>query len=281
MDRYSNNQSAHYSAAAATPASSRVRTVQLSHPGLRRRAKEGSRQAASSAPGDSASRADAGAGRNIALADAGASARRGKGSSHSRRVAPTPAATPAATDGDTSSGRFSSRAARTNFMKYAADNLAVHAIYEFTTGRTKPLAIALVILAILGGLYSPVRDYYVAYRTGDILARQLQVSEQYNESLQSDVSKLLSKEGIEDEARSKLGLVMPGEKTLEVKGLDDDSSSDSSDSSSSLTASEIAKREAEVAAEAPWYIKVLDTVFFYSGVDGQEVSSTGNAASGE
>ena len=166
-------------------------------------------------------------------------------------------------------------------MKYAADNRAVHAIYEFTTGRTKPLAIALVILAILGGLYGPVRDYYVAYRTGDILARQLQVSEQYNESLQSDVSKLLSKEGIEDEARSKLGLVMPGEKTLEVKGLDDDSSSDSSDSSSSLTASEIAKREAEVAAEAPWYIKVLDTVFFYSGTGSQEVSSSGNSTSGE
>lgn len=277
MDRYSNNQSAHYSAVAATPASSRVRTVQLSHPGLRHRVKEDSRQAASPAPGDSASRADAGAGRNIALADAGASARRGKGSSHSRRIAPTPAAT----DGGASGRRSSSRAARTNFMKYAADNRAVHAIYEFTTGRTKPLAIALVILAILGGLYSPVRDYYVAYRTGDILARQLRVSEQYNESLQSDVSKLLSKEGIEDEARSKLGLVMPGEKTLEVKGLDDDSSSDSSDSSSSLTASEIAKREAEVAAEAPWYIKVLDTVFFYSGVDGQEVSSTGNATSGE
>ena len=166
-------------------------------------------------------------------------------------------------------------------MKYAADNRAVHTVYEFTTGRTKPLAIALVILAILGGLYGPVRDYYVAYRTGDILARQLQVSEQYNESLQSDVSKLLSKEGIEDEARSKLGLVMPGEKTLEVKGLDDDSSSDSSDSSSSLTASEIAKREAEVAAEAPWYIKVLDTVFFYSGTGSQEVSSSGNSTSGE
>ena len=275
MDRYSNNQSAHYSAAEST--SSRVRTVQLSHPGLRRRAKETSQQAASSAPADRASRPAAETGRNVALADADAFARRGKGPSRNRRVAPAPAGK----DGAVPSGRSTSRAARTNFMKYAADNRAVHAVYEFTTGRTKPLAIALVILAILGGLYGPVRDYYVAYRTGDILARQLQVSEQYNESLQSDVSKLLSKEGIEDEARSKLGLVMPGEKTLEVKGLDDDSSSDSSDSSSSLTASEIAKREAEVAAEAPWYIKVLDTVFFYSCTGSQEVSSSGNSTSGE
>ena len=166
-------------------------------------------------------------------------------------------------------------------MKYAADNRVVRAIYEFTTGRTKPLAIALVVLAVIAGLYGPVRDYYVAYRTGDIIARQLQVSEQYNESLQSDISKLLSKEGIEDEARTKLGLVMPGEKSLEVKGLDGDSSSDSSDSSSSLTASEIAKREAEVAADAPWYIKALDAVFFFFGPDGQEVSSTGNSTSGE
>lgn len=269
MDRYSNNQSAHYSAAGSTP--SRVRTVQLSHPGLRRRAKEPSRQAASPVPADRAPHPAAGTGRNVALADADAFARRGKEPSHNCHVAPTPAGK----DG------VASRATRTNFMKYAADNRVVHAIYEFTAGRTKPLAIALVILAILGGLYGPMRDYYVAYRTGDILARQLQVSERYNKSLQSDVSKLLSKEGIEDEARSKLGLVMPGEKQLEVKGLDGDSSSDSSDASSSLTASEIAKREAEVAAEAPWYIKVLDTVFFYSGVDGQEVSSSGNSTSGE
>lgn len=269
MDRYSNNHSARYSAAAGT--SSRVRTVQLSHPGLRRRAKEPSRQAASPVPADRASHPAAGTGRNVALADADAFARRGKEPSHNCHVAPAPAGKDGA----------ASRATRTNFMKYAADNRAVHAIYEFTTGRTKPLAIALVILAILGGLYGPMRDCYVAYRTGDILARQLQVSERYNKSLQSDVSKLLSKEGIEDEARSKLGLVMPGEKQLEVKGLDGDSSSDSSDASSSLTASEIAKREAEVAAEAPWYIKVLDTVFFYSGVDGQEVSSSGNSTSGE
>lgn len=275
MDRYSNNQSAHYSAAGSTP--SRVRTVQLSHPGLRRRTKEPSRQVASPVPADSASHPAVGTGRNVALADADAFARRGKEPSHNCHVA----SAPAGKDGAAARGRSSSRATRTNFMKYAADNRAVHAIYEFTTGRTKPLAIALVILAILGGLYGPMRDYYVAYRTGDILARQLQVSERYNKSLQSDVSKLLSKEGIEDEARSKLGLVMPGEKQLEVKGLDGDSSSDSSDASSSLTASEIAKREAEVAAEAPWYIKVLDTVFFYSGVDGQEVSSSGNSTSGE
>ena len=273
MDRYSNNQSAHYSAAGST--SSRVRTVQLSHPGLRRRVKEPSQQAASPVPADRASHPAAGTGRNVALADADAFA--GKEPSHNCHVAPTPAGK----DGAASRRRSSSRATRTNFMKYAADNRAVHAIYEFTTGRTKPLAIALVILAILGGLYGPMRDYYVAYRTGDILARQLQVSERYNKSLQSDVGKLLSKEGIEDEARSKLGLVMPGEKQLEVKGLDGDSSSDSSDASPSLTASEIAKREAEVAAEAPWYIKVLDTVFFYSGVGGQEVSSSGNSTSGE
>ena len=277
MDHYSNNQSAHYAAATATPSSSRVRTVQLSHPGLRRRARESAWQADPSAPAGRTFRAAAETGRNVALADADASTRVAKEPARNRRVTTTAVAT----DGGTSTRRPLSRAGRTNFMKYAADNRVIRAIYEFTTGRTKPLAIALVVLAVVAGLYGPVRDYYVAYRTGDIIARQLQVSEQYNESLQSDISRLLSKEGIEDEARTKFGLVMPGEKSLEVKGLDGDSSSDSSDSSSSLTASEIAKREAEVAADAPWYLKALDAVFFFSGPDGQEVSSTGNSSSGE
>ena len=53
-----------------------------------------------------------------------------KRQSHNCHVAPTPAGK----DGAAARGRSSSRATRTNFMKYAADNRAVHAIYEFTTG---------------------------------------------------------------------------------------------------------------------------------------------------
>ena len=73
MDHYSNNQSAHYAAATATPSSSRVRTVQLSHLGLRRRARESARQADPSVPAGRTSRAAAETGRNVALADADAS----------------------------------------------------------------------------------------------------------------------------------------------------------------------------------------------------------------
>ena len=171
-----------------------------------------------------------------------------------------------------------------------------------------------------------MRDLYAAYRTGDILERQLAVRESYNKTLETEVNKLLSTEGIEDAARQNLGLVMPGEHAVEVIGLEDeagDSSSDeaSSDSSGSADASdasadqsgdaagdesdasdaqdaastdsgasdsatgassdpntsaEVEAAEQAVANDAPWYIKVLDAFFFYQGVEGQTVSSTGD-----
>lgn len=171
---------------------------------------------------------------------------------------------------------------RTNLMKYAADNRVVRAIYDFTTGSTKPLFIALVVLVVAASLYGPVRDCYVAYRTGEVLAKQVALRESYNKSMQSEVDTLLSREGIEDAARSKLGLVMPGETKLTVTGLDDssssDSSSDSSNSSSTsdtITADELEQQENAAINDAPWYIKALDVVFMFTGTSGQTVTSSG------
>lgn len=224
-------------------------------------------------------------------------------------------------------------------MRYASDNKVVQALYGITTGPYKYLLILLVIVAAGVSLYFPIRDYYVAYRTNDILTRQLQLREAYNESLQSDVDQLLSTEGIENAARENLGLVMPGEKRIDVVGSvgdgadssdastgedsgdasdaegssstqdggadasggdasQDDSSSGSTDAGTSgdsggdatsdgsgsddsstqkvpTTSAELREAEAAIAEEAPWYIKALDTLFFYQGVDGQKVSSTG------
>lgn len=180
---------------------------------------------------------------------------------------------------------------RTNLMKYAADNRVVRAIYDFTTGSTKTLFIALVVLVVAASLYGPVRDCYVAYRTGEVLAKQVALRESYNKSMQSEVDTLLSREGIEDAARSKLGLVMPGETRLTVTGLDDSNSSDSSsdassDSSSSdssnsssasdtITADELEQQENAAINDAPWYIKALDVVFMFTGTSGQTVTSSG------
>lgn len=175
-------------------------------------------------------------------------------------------------------GQQGGRRHSSNFMHYANDNRVVRAVYEFTHGSTKPLFIAIVIIAALVSLYFPVRDLYVAKRTGDILAKQVAIRKEYNDSLQKDVDKLLSEQGIKDTATDKLGLVMPGEKKIDVVGLDDGSSSSSSkkDTEQSKKSSEVAKAEQKVAEDAPWYVHALDTVFGFKGVEGQEVTSTGN-----
>lgn len=201
---------------------------------------------------------------------------------------------------------------QSGFMRYAADNRAVQALYGFITGNTKPLFIALVIAAVIGGLYFPVRDFYVARRTEDILSRQVALREAYNDSLQSDVDRYLSQEGIEEAARSELGMVLPGETRIEVTGQDDGESStsatdgegsgqDSSDGSADgadasgtdagqtddegeeqqsevpSTALEEEQTELAAAQDAPWYIRVLDAIFFFDGVKGQpKPSSTTN-----
>ncbi len=162
-------------------------------------------------------------------------------------------------------------------MRYAADNRIVQTVYQFTTGSTRYLFYGLVVLAVAIGVYFPVRDLYTAYRTGDILERQLEVRNDYNEVLEDKVNRLLSTEGIEDIARENLGLVMPGEQVVTVTGVEADESS----SDDSATASEVENAELAVVDDAPWYIKVLDAIFFYRGVEGQVVSSAGEAESEE
>lgn len=169
----------------------------------------------------------------------------------------------------------SSRLQNSNFMRYANDNSVIKALYDFTHGTTRPLFIALILIAVGVGLYFPVRDLYVAKRSGEILAQQVKIREEYNESLQKDVDKLLSEDGIKDVATEKLGLVMPGEKKINIEGLDDDTSA-KKDSSQAKAASKVEAAEQKVAQDAPWYIKMLDTVFMFNGVEGQEVASSGN-----
>ena len=293
MDRYQNN----YDSAAAVADSgdlSRGRTVALSDRSMRRaaHAADASRTAVPLA----SRRTAAAAGSSADAASRGETPRGAHRYSAAQRAEAAPAREYARAPVK-ASAKKKKRAAearrQTNFMKYAADNRFVQALYNFSTGRYKPVFILLVVAVALAGLYGPVRDCYVAYRTGDILARQVELREKYNEGLQSDVNTLLSREGIEDKARKDLGLVMPGETTLTVEGLDDDSgdsssssdsssedsssSSDSSDSSDSttMTAEELEQAENDVINDSPWYIKALDVVFFFTGTSGQTVTSTG------
>ena len=174
------------------------------------------------------------------------------------------------------SSRASSRLSGSDFMHYANDNAVVKAIYDFTHGSLRPLFIGIVVALALVSLYFPVRDLYVAKRSSDILAKQVEIREQYNDELQKSVDKLLSEEGIKDAASEDLGLVMPGETRIDVLGLDDDSdSSSSSKSSNAKKASEVAKEIEEVGKDAPWYIQTLDMLFGFNGVEGQTVASSG------
>ena len=160
---------------------------------------------------------------------------------------------------------------RTNFMKYANDNRVVRAIYAITTG--------------------PQRDLYVSYRTGDILAKQEAIQQEYKDGLETEVESYLSEQGIEEAAR-KQGMVMPGERSITVTGDGSSTDSNSQDSTSSssadaasssdsgalTTASQVEAAEQQVYADAPWYVKALDRVFFFSGVEGQAVVSAGDAS---
>ena len=192
-----------------------------------------------------------------------------------RSARPAHAQRPSAQTHDRSS-RPSNRLSGSDFMHYANDNAVVKAIYDFTHGPQRGLFIGIVVVLVLVSLYFPVRDLYVAKRSSDILAKQVDIRQQYNDELQKSVDKLLSEEGIKDAATEDLGLVMPGEKRIEVQGLDDDSDSSSSKKSSNAKkASEVAKEIEEVGKDAPWYIQALDMLFGFNGVEGQTVVSNG------
>ena len=172
--------------------------------------------------------------------------------------------------------RPSNRFSGSDFMHYANDNAVVKAIYDFTHGPQRGLFIGIVVVLVLVSLYFPVRYLYVAKRSSDILAKQVEIRQQYNDELQKSVDKLLSEEGIKDAATEDLGLVMPGETKIDVLGLDDDSDSSSSKKSSNAKkASEVAKEIEDVGKDAPWYIQTLDMLFGFNGVEGQTVVSNG------
>lgn len=172
--------------------------------------------------------------------------------------------------------RPSSRLSGSDFMHYANDNAVIKAIYDFTHGPQRPLFIGIVVALMLVSLYFPVRDLYVAKRSSDILAKQVEIQQQYKDELQKSVDKELSEEGVKDMASERLGMVMPGEIRIDVQGLDDDSDSPSSKKSSNAKkAAEVAKEIENVGKDAPWYIQTLDMLFGFNGVEGQTVASSG------
>ncbi len=115
-----------------------------------------------------------------------------------------------------------SRPVQQDLMRYASDNAVVRWFYALTTGPRRYLFYGVVAVLLLMGIYGPVRDFYIARRTVMILEEQTAIRTEYNEALGDEVGSLMSEEGIEDTARKDLGMVMPGEQTITVEGLDGD-----------------------------------------------------------
>lgn len=254
MDQIYDNR--YYSAGSHEPSSRRARTVQLGGSGYTGADRPAQRPTNTSRP---RAQMNTSADRPPRSARATHASRTQRPSAHAHEKSTRP----------------SNRLLGSDFMHYANDNALVKAIYDFTHGSLRPLFIGIVVVLALVSLYFPVRDLYVAKRSNDILAKQVEIREQYRDEMKKDTDKWLSEEGIKDRARE-LGMVMPGEKRIEVQGLDEDSDSSSSKKSSNAKkASEVAKEIEEVGKDAPWYIQTLDMLFGFGGVEGQTVASSG------
>lgn len=118
-------------------------------------------------------------------------------------------------------------------------------------GRHRVLVATLVAIAVvISVLYAPVRQLYVAHRAHDALSAQLDSVNATNSSLQGEVDSLMTREGIEDEAR-RLGYVYKGETAVDMAGVDDHS--DPKGASGAATED----------ARLPWYTSALDYIFNY------------------
>lgn len=104
-----------------------------------------------------------------------------------------------------------------------------------------------VLVAAVVLLYGPAATYYRAWRAGLDLQAQYDALAQSNDQIQQQNDALLTRKGIEEEARRR-GYVGAGETGVVVEGLPDDSAS-----------------SFDATPEYPWYVGVGDVIFGYEG----------------
>lgn len=137
--------------------------------------------------------------------------------------------------------------ARVEAAQHAKDAVAakVGAVGGFYASH-KLLCIAVgVLVAVVLLLYGPAATYYRAWRAGLDLQAQYDALAQSNDQIQQQNDALLTRKGIEEEARRR-GYVGAGETGVVVEGLPDDSTSSS-----------------DATPEYPWYVGVGDVIFGY------------------
>lgn len=106
------------------------------------------------------------------------------------------------------------------------------------------IAVGVLVAAALL-LYGPAATYYRAWRAGLDLQAQYDALAQSNDQIQQQNDALLTRKGIEEEARRR-GYVGAGETGVVVEGLPDDSTGSS-----------------DATPEYPWYVGVGDVIFGY------------------
>lgn len=116
--------------------------------------------------------------------------------------------------------------------------------------------VAIVVLALM--LYPPIKALYGASRTNALLSTQLSSVTATNDTLQGEVDNLMTREGIEDEARRR-GYVTEGDTPVDMSGVED-SGGASSDST-------VSTDESASTASDPWYVSALDFIFGYNPAD--------------
>ena len=174
-----------------------------------------------------------------------------------RTAKPTQAANPSKSQAFSSEGgRIHAEKRATRKEAKSFSRLQQLVAWYANLGKFRGLFMAVgVIVLVVVALYAPTRSWYSTQRDAALYTKQLQTLKEDNAALQENVTRLQSKEGIEDEAR-KRGYVGPGETSVTINGMTDGSSEAKTDAS---------KNSLEgVSTDDPWYIKILDSVFFYT-----------------
>lgn len=108
------------------------------------------------------------------------------------------------------------------------------------------LVVTAVLLFIFAALYAPAQGLYCAWRDQGVQQEELAELTKTNDQYQSDINRLQTREGIEDEARRR-GYVAEGESEIVVDG----------------TLPEDGQQDDSAAEELPWYLALGDFVFQY------------------
>lgn len=116
------------------------------------------------------------------------------------------------------------------------------------------VAVVLLLVFAFLSIYFPARDYYVAKRQNERLQHEYQLNLAHNEKIKKEVENLKTREGIEDHARKDLGMVMPGENSVNVVGV-----TEQPDAEEESVARRIERGSG--TAEVTWVTKFLDFFF--------------------